>query len=283
MVVPRDTWPRLLGRRAAQLEDAEDRADLRLTAEKHVSGDHLRHAASGRPIVHLGPVDGRAEEDLRRPVPKGHHVVGVLPERRRGEPGEPEVADLDPVGANQDVVRLQVAVDDQAHVARLDAGKQLLGILLHLLHRHPLSLAAETFQDPGEVHVHILEDEKAIPFRDVDIPEPHDVGVLEILEQRDLAQQVRWDARVARVVELLPFHCNQVVGLPVARLEDDPEVAGPDAVQAFVAPLQLLDATEDIAIIGDAAQGVVVGPLERRRQKRLLPRLRPCCDRKSRH
>mmetsp|Transcript_103514 Transcript_103514/g.316915 ORF Transcript_103514/g.316915 Transcript_103514/m.316915 type:complete len:237 (+) Transcript_103514:116-826(+) len=139
----RRSWPRRLGRRPAQLEDLEERADLRIPGEDCLADGHLGHAAPRGPHVDFGPVDRHPEEDLRGAVPERDDVVRVRPLRGRGEASEAEVADLEPRRADEDVRWLQVAVDHHAHVARVAAVEQLLRVVPHLLHGHPLTRIAE--------------------------------------------------------------------------------------------------------------------------------------------
>lgn len=96
---------------------------LWITHVQRVSLLHFHHDASDGPDVDTAIVVLTAEQYFWRSVPKGDHFVGLRSGREAVGPRQPEVREFDGVvlHVDQDVLRLEVAVDDAAFVALVEA------------------------------------------------------------------------------------------------------------------------------------------------------------------
>jgi hypothetical protein len=196
-------------------EDLEDLVNLRVTGEQRLARAHLSEDTAHRPHVDASRVLSTAEQDLRRTVPQSDHLVGVCAERDTKSAGEPEVGELEVVVlVDEEVLGLEVAVEDAVSVAVAHALTQLHHELLdHLIvHGQGLSiqagalwesLAPPTLADGQRLHVLLqvaveeLKDEVQLVAVGVDdVEQAHDVGVVHLLEQRDLPDGRRRDALV---------------------------------------------------------------------------------------
>ena len=133
-----------------------------VAGEEHHAGEELREDAARRPDVHLRAVLRRAEKQLGRTVPERDHARGVVDDHRVvDEARQPEVRQLQVAGAgDEDVGRLEVAVNDVVGVQIIQHRKQLEHDPLHRADRRP---GRET--DPGgleeseKVVLHVLHHE----------------------------------------------------------------------------------------------------------------------------
>ena len=66
----------------------------RRTRKERSSGGHLVEDASDAPHVDRRRVLGRAEEDVRRPIPEGHYLVRICLRRYGLGAGETEISQL---------------------------------------------------------------------------------------------------------------------------------------------------------------------------------------------
>ena len=227
------------GRKADVPEDLEDLVDLRVAGEQRLARAHLREDAADGPHVHAGRVLAAAEQDLGRAVPQRDDLVGVRPQRDAKGSREAEVRKLEvPVAVDQQVLRLQVAVQHAVAVAVAHA----LAQLAHELLDHGVAeaqaaevgaralgqrLAAPAVADRQRLHVLLqveveeLEDEVQLVAVGVhDVEQPHDVRVVHLLQQRDLADRRRRHALVLGLEpDLLECHDASAVQ-QVARLVD---------------------------------------------------------------
>mmetsp|Transcript_87870 Transcript_87870/g.229238 ORF Transcript_87870/g.229238 Transcript_87870/m.229238 type:complete len:251 (-) Transcript_87870:564-1316(-) len=126
-----EAWP-LLDRGCAQpLEDLEDGTDFRVACEQLKPCRHLCNSATSTPDVHRRAVVHATEEGLRGPVPKNDHLGHVLAHEHGVGPREVEVRDLQSQhGVDEEVLRLQVAVQDLVGMTELDPIAQLVGQVL---------------------------------------------------------------------------------------------------------------------------------------------------------
>jgi hypothetical protein len=99
--------------------------DRRVARERHVAGEHLVEDDADR--VEIGGSGHlRAASLLRREVVGGAHDRAGLGHLRRAGARDAEVGDLQPLfGADQDVVRLDVAVDDPVLVREAERRQDL--------------------------------------------------------------------------------------------------------------------------------------------------------------
>jgi len=142
-----DARPDVLGRGSKGPEDFENLVDFRVAREEGVAGDHLGEDAANAPDIDGDGVVLAAEEDLRGAVPEGDDLVCVGPDGDSKGPGEPKVGQLEgAVLANEEIVGLEVAVEDAACVAVVNA-------LEHLVQE---ALGVDEVRGGGLGHVHVL-------------------------------------------------------------------------------------------------------------------------------
>ena len=92
---------------------------------------HFREDAAEAPDVDGGGVGLGAEEDLWCAVPERDDLVGVGADGEGEGAGEAEVGELDGAAVvDEQVLRLEVAVEDAVRVAVRDARQQLLHVAL---------------------------------------------------------------------------------------------------------------------------------------------------------
>jgi hypothetical protein len=167
--------------------------------------------------------------------------VGVCAQGNTESAGQTEISKLEiAVLVNQQVLGLQVAMQDAVGMAVAHALAQVHHELLHhhVVHDQRLSsqpravwqrLAPATVADGQRLHVLLqiaVEELKhqvqlvAIGMHDVE--QAHDVGVVHLLKQRDLADGRRWDALIFGLeADLLEGDDALVLGGEVLGLVDD--------------------------------------------------------------
>lgn len=149
-----EAGPGRLGGRSQGLEDLVDLADFGVAFEHRLAPEHLAVDAADRPNVDARSVLGLSEKDLRTAVPQGDDLVGQLGEGDREAAGESEVGDFEvSVLVDEDVLRLQVAVDDAVRVADEQSGEDLLQEVETLGLRQPAH-----HQQLPQVVLQVLED-----------------------------------------------------------------------------------------------------------------------------
>lgn len=235
-------------------EDLEDLVNLRVAREQRLAGAHLSKNAANRPHVDAGRVLAAAEQDLGRAVPQGDDLVGVCAERHAKGAGEPKIGELEvAVFVDEQVLRLEVAVQDAVGVAVAHALAQLHHELLdhgvvhdQCLARQPRALgqrlATAALVDGQRLHVLLevaVEELKhqvqlvAVGVHNVE--QAHNVRVVHLLEQRDLADGRRRHALVLGLeADLLERHDALVLGGEVARLVYDTVCALPNLLHLLV-------------------------------------------------
>mmetsp|Transcript_99463 Transcript_99463/g.281719 ORF Transcript_99463/g.281719 Transcript_99463/m.281719 type:complete len:214 (-) Transcript_99463:385-1026(-) len=154
----REARPRLLSRMAQQLQLLENGAYLGVPREHWVAGRNLSNDAASRPQVDLGAILLCSKHDLRGPVPEGNHIVGVGLEGQREYPSEAKIADLQAVPADENVLGLKIAMEDEVRVTRMDPIEKLLRVPRHLLHGHEVTGPAVALQHLVQVGLKVLED-----------------------------------------------------------------------------------------------------------------------------
>ena len=116
--------------------------DRRVAGERHLAGQHLVEHDAGRVEVGGGR-HRRAARLLGREVLRGAHDRAGLGHLRGAVPRDPEVGHLQPrlvrlhllVGGDEDVVRLDVAMDDPVAVREAEGLEELLGVPDRGVHR----------------------------------------------------------------------------------------------------------------------------------------------------
>ena len=122
-----DAGPGALGGRAHEPEDLLQLVFVGRAGEERPPRVHFRHDAAGAPDVDAGVVGARAEQHVRRAVPEGHDFVAEGVDGDAEGAGEAEVGEFElPFGVDEQVLRLQVAVQDAVFVAEGNALQQLV-------------------------------------------------------------------------------------------------------------------------------------------------------------
>lgn len=187
-------------------EDLEDLVNLGITSEQRLARAHLGEDAADGPHIDAGGVLAATEQNLRGAVPQRDDLVGVCAERHTEGSREPEIRELEvAVAVDQEILRLQVAVQHAVAVAVADALAQLAHEFLdhHVAEAHAAevgtralgeSLAAPAVADGEGFHVFLqveveeLHDEVQLVAVGVhDVEEADDVGVVHLLQEGDLA------------------------------------------------------------------------------------------------
>ena len=114
--------PRLSSGTPAHLEYLGELPEVRVPLEERDAQEEFGHDAAHGPHVHSGVVQSRAEQELRRPVPPGDHLVGQRAVWTAEGFGQTEVGDLeDPFAVEQEVVGFEVAVEYPVRVEVLQS------------------------------------------------------------------------------------------------------------------------------------------------------------------
>ncbi len=165
--------------------------DLGITGKERGAHGHLGEDAADGPDVDRGGVLAGAEQNLRGTIPQGDDLVGVVAHRDAEGAGEPEVGQLELAGAvDEQVLRLEVAVQDAEGVAVRNAVDELVKVRLDqhgAQHFHAVHEALE-------ILVEKLEDEVQFLLLVHDILEADHVGVVQLLQDADLADGGRGHA-----------------------------------------------------------------------------------------
>ena len=119
-----------LRRRLRHLREVLHRdLERRIARERHLPGEHLVEHDADRVEIG-GLVDRRAARLLRREVLRGADDRADLGHLAGAGPRDPEVRHLDPpLASDEDVVRLDVAVDDPVPVRGAECGEDLAGVV----------------------------------------------------------------------------------------------------------------------------------------------------------
>ena len=110
------------------LKDAEDHIDFILSSPDRISLNHRYDHVTCGPDIHHRRVLLLVEQNLGSSVPQSHHLMCQRSDRKREGPSETEVAQLQHlVFADEDVLRLQVAMHDPDAVDVVQREEQLVG------------------------------------------------------------------------------------------------------------------------------------------------------------
>mmetsp|Transcript_5492 Transcript_5492/g.12655 ORF Transcript_5492/g.12655 Transcript_5492/m.12655 type:complete len:270 (-) Transcript_5492:203-1012(-) len=237
----RDARPHRFIGRAHRAEDLEEFVNLGVSGEERLPRCDLGEDAAGRPHVHRRVVLLLAKKQLGRAVPERHHLVRVaLLGLELTRSGEAEVGDLDGAEAvDQHVLRLEVAVKDPLAVAELEASQDLQHAPLDETLRHAvLEIALEALL---QILVEVVEDEQHLWGDQDEVAHAHDVDVVQLLQERHLAQRRHRHALVAVLqADLLERHQLPLGVFRVVRPVDD-------AIRALADQCDLVEALGDVA------------------------------------
>lgn len=182
----RHARPRLLGRRAHDVEDAVQLVGVGRAGKQRASRVHFRNDAPGRPDVNGRIVRPAAQQHVGRPVPQRHNLVGKGVDRNAHCPGQAKVPELqDALLVDEEILGLQVPVQNAVLVAVGDATQHLI--------RKPLDhgrLEAEALPGFGplarlpflihvlfQIVIHVIKDHHQLVLRMNDIAQAQDVFV----------------------------------------------------------------------------------------------------------
>jgi hypothetical protein len=186
--------------------------------EEGTSSVHLCHDATCRPDVNAGVVGAAAEEDVRGSIPEGYDLVGECVDGDSEGSGETEIGELElAFVVDEEILRLEIAVEDSVRVAEVDALEELVheGFDGDGGQCSSISLGIHVLL---QVLIHIFEDQHELVLGMNDIVEADDVLVFQLLHQRDLADCGRGCAFFGIEVDL--FQSYQFPSLPISSFED---------------------------------------------------------------
>ena len=221
------------------------RLDRRFAVEGAVAGEHLVEDRAQREEVGAG-VGGETPHLLRRHVPirADHHAgprLGERPRRRQlvagalgaDELGDPEVEDLGPPVAGQEqVLRLEVAVDDAALVRRRQAARHRGGDL----RRPPRRQRPAGEPRPQGLALQQLGHQIRRAVVAADVVHGEDGGVVERRDGARLGLEAAQAVGAGRQVRRQHLDRDLAAEPLVARAVDDPHAAGPDGREDLVRP-----------------------------------------------
>lgn len=119
---------------AMELEDLENLVNLRITIKHRLFLDELGEDAADCPDIDAETVLLLAKQDFGRPVPESLDFVGEGLDGDSESACQPEVSYFEIAGpVDEQVLRLEVAMDDPAGVAVIDPVHQLVQEQLHLI------------------------------------------------------------------------------------------------------------------------------------------------------
>ena len=203
-----DAGQRVVGGRAEELEDEIELVVDLGAGKERLAADHLVEDAADAPHVDVRRVVGGAEEHVGRPVPQSDHLVRVGLGGYGLGARQPEVGELELAARiDEQVLRLEVAVQYLLGVAVGEAAQQLEEEQAYVAHAHDVGAVVHVLL---EVALEVLEDERERLVRVDDVVQRDDVGVLELLEQRDLAYRRARRALLVLETDLFERHKRAV-------------------------------------------------------------------------
>ena len=127
----------VVARRADDVQDVIELVEIVLAGKERLVVEHLGEYAADAPHVYGLVVALRVEHDLGRAIPARRHVLGEktgVVVVRIGDARQAEVAYLQvAVGVEQQVARLEVAMQHICRVNELEAAKYLIEEVAHVL------------------------------------------------------------------------------------------------------------------------------------------------------
>lgn len=234
----RDARPAALRGRAHETEYLKQLVFVGCSWEERSACEHLGHDAASTPYVDAGVISPTSQKDVRCTVPQRHDLVGERVDGDTKSACETEVSELQlALGVDEEILRLEVAMEDAVVVTEGDAADQLPHEALDRGWVQGAALAAGGILVAVhvllKVLVHVFKHEHELVLRVDNIVEADNVLVLELLHQRDLADGGAGRALLAVEVDLLER--DKLARLAIAPLEDR-------RICALAQLLQLLEA-----------------------------------------
>jgi hypothetical protein len=157
------------------------------SGEEGTSSVHLCHDTTCRPDVNAGVVGAAAEENIRGSIPEGYDLVGECVDGYSEGSGETKIGEFElAFVVDEEILRLEIAVEDSVRVAEVDALEELVheGFDGDGGQCSSISLSVHVLL---QILIHVFEDQHELVLSVNDIVEADDVLVLQLLHQRDLA------------------------------------------------------------------------------------------------
>ena len=190
-------------------------------------------------------------DELRRHVQRRSFDAGEHHGVAGHGPGEPKVAELDDASAaDEDVLRLHVAVDDAVGVKVVEGSDELPGDGAHLILRQ----AFVVLQDLEELALRKLGDDAELGFGLERVHHGDDVVVPEPSQDLDLLSQ-RFDVLVRLAVLRDELHGDDLAGVLSPRLVHLAEGTLADELDDVVVVLDALRAAAGAVALGPVARG----------------------------
>jgi hypothetical protein len=147
--------------------------------------------------------------------------VSIRPQRNTKRPRQTEIRQLEvALLVNQQVLRLEIAVQDAVRVAVLHAADQLVHEALHHILAEPHT-RGDSFHVLLKIQVEEFEDQVHLVALRNDVKELHDVRIVHLFEQTDLADGSARDTLVFCFETDLLHRYDPVVVVQVLRLVHD--------------------------------------------------------------
>lgn len=122
-----DTRPRTLRRSAHETENLLQLVFIGGSREQGTTGIHLSHDATSRPNVDRGVVSARAQQDVRGTVPECDDLVTESVDGNAESACKTKVSELElTLVVDQQVLRLEIAMEDSVIMAEGDTAEQLV-------------------------------------------------------------------------------------------------------------------------------------------------------------
>src|SRR3989338_3809265 len=189
-----DAGPVCFGGGAQRSKYAVELVGHRGAREEGVACRHLCEDASGAPDVDGGPILAGAHEDVWGSVPEGDDFVGVVADGGAEGAGQTKVREFElAFFVDQEVLGLQISVQDAVVVAE---GHALEELPEEGFDGGARDVAAERVDVLFQVLVEVLEDQGQLLLGVDHVVQSDDVGVLELLEKRDLTDRGARDSFV---------------------------------------------------------------------------------------
>jgi hypothetical protein len=214
-----DTRPETVhvGGSTEEFEDLEELTDFGVTTEEDLAASEFSHDATDRPQINSGAVVLLTKEDFRGAVPEGDDFVSVGVHGDLEGASKAEVSDLEGVVVlEEDVGRLQIAVNDAVTVTEVEAFEELGHEDLESATNEGLG-AVESLL---EILVNVFEDEEELGTVADDVEEIDDIAVVNFLEDRDLTESSLGDTFVT-AVEAHLLEGNDLASLTINGTIDD--------------------------------------------------------------
>lgn len=208
-----DAGPDFLCRCAQDAEHAEQLIDLRVALEQRLARCHLSEDAADGPDVDGARVALGSQQDFWSAVPERDDLVRVVADRDAEGAAQAEVGDLDHAFlVDQQVLRLQIAVEDAAAVAEEHCGGDLVEIAAHQLRVHHF-VRRQRVHVLLQVHTQELEDQVQTIVLHQHILEQNDVRMFQFLEQRDFTETDHRKLKSTQQVRSITYRMA-VLGIP---------------------------------------------------------------------